>query len=156
MENELISKESILKKLIDQGSVFNYKDDEFNSDHRHFFVVLNIDPKKDEAIYMVHAESISPSNYHFGDMYKEETLVQVSGKKECPFVNHPTVFNCNNVQKRSYKDLLKKYCDGALSIKDNLSNDLLNKIIDAAVSSEVVDEDIKIKIKPGYEPIFNI
>ena len=152
MANELIPREYIIKSSIEQGAVFYFKNDSFKGcNHKHYFIVLNIDPKKDEITYLVHAETISEINFDFANIYEKDTLVQVTDKKECFFVTHPTVFNCNDIQVKSYKDLEKKYKDGALEIKNSISSELLNKIIEATIKSNSVSEKIKIKIKPEYK-----
>jgi len=138
-----ITAEIRLKATIRPGSVFYFKEDSWNAEYSHNFVVLNYNPTTDDALILVGATTLDIKIFYRIKNLPRETIVDVT-KDSCPFVDKPSYFNCNNVIQKKIEHLVEKLNNGELMIRhDYLDNAILEKIRTGVKASPLVEKWIK-------------
>ncbi len=133
-----------IKSSIDAGSVYYYHEESWETSKEHYFVVINIDPTKDDVIYLV----CSRSNIEkIRNIRKDcpETLVEIS-PAQYPEFKTKSIFDCNEVNSRKTSEISKKHSNGKLTIKPKLDIRIVGKLRDAVIASRLVADDIKKKL----------
>ncbi len=132
----------IIKVSIKPGSVYYLREDTFKSTEKHYFVVINRDPRSDEVILLVCASSrIS----HVKLLYKhcsKETLVIVTPEEYNGF-RIPSIFNCNSIFIKDIKTIMKKYKDNELLIKPEMDIKLVDTLRKGVLASNQILEYVK-------------
>jgi hypothetical protein len=135
-----------VKVLLQQGSVYYFKHDDFPEDP-HYFVVLNKTPLEDDSIVLCVATSQVPKKEEFIRQRKlpEETLVIVE-KKNYKHFSKNTAFNCNTVHSIALATLIEKVAEENKFFLDPIPKDILEKLILGVKTSPVIENGIKKKL----------
>lgn len=123
------------------GSVYYFHDARLSSTQSHYFVVLNKNPLTDSVLLLVCSTSrvdSARSRRHL----RRETLVEVSPAEYSEFTVQ-SMFDCNTVFDLSLSELQRKYDAGRLRVKLNIGASILEKLRDAVIESDLVEEEIK-------------
>ncbi len=132
-----------LKSTIRPGSVFYFKEESWNADYHHNFVVLNYNPITDDALILVGATTLDIKIFYRIKELPRKTMVDVT-KEDCPFLNKPSYFNCNSVIQKKIEHLIEKLANGELKIRhDYISIDILEKIRLGVKASPLVEKWIQ-------------
>lgn len=115
---------------LEEGAVFYYKEDTFNSDKPHYFIVMNPAPKNDDIIVMVNATTnvLGKENYVKRRNIPIETIVKIT-KDDCDiFPADNTAFNCNDLTPKYKSYLIDKYNNDGLVFKGKIEQALINQL----------------------------
>ncbi len=139
-----IPPEYVIKSTIKTGSVYYFNEESFESDHGHFFVILNENPLLDGDLIMVHATSKVEKRQYWVNKrgFPQETLVEVN-PLDCDFISKPSIFDCNVVTHHTLTVLIDKKASGELKLIGQIDATLANKLINGVLASPVVENKIK-------------
>lgn len=141
-----ISDEIKLKVTIKQGVVYYFVHPTMDSTEPHYFVVLNKDPLSDEVILLTCATSQVDKVVSRRKNVSSDTLV-ILDKKDCDFLSKETIFDCNSLKSCSVDLLVGKLSAGKLKIVGNVTEDVLEKLLDAVLASPLIVERDKGRVK---------
>jgi hypothetical protein len=132
---------------IQEGSVFYFVEDTFKTPEPHNFVVLNCDPINDEILILACATTLSLRSWVRVSGMPEETLVRLD-EKDCNFLKHSTLFDCNKPLEKPKALLLQKLTDKKLKFHGVVAAEVLEKLRKGVLLSRLVSEKCKKKIRP--------
>lgn len=142
-----IPAEILIDGTIEQGAIYYFPEDSITSDAPHYFVVLNIDPKKDTILILACGTSQVKEAFVRRRNLPRETVVGVS-TTECKYFKRNTAFDCNSLIQQSLNNLINKKTQGILEYKGKLSEVVLNKLIKGVLASPMVDRKHKKIVNP--------
>lgn len=137
-----IPSDILINGTIEQGAIYYFPEDSITSDQPHYFVVLNVDPRKDAILILACGTSQVKEAFLRRYNLPKETVVEVS-TTECNCFKKNTAFDCNNLIQQSLNNLITKKTQGLLDYKGKLSETVLNKLIKGVVASPMVDRKHK-------------
>lgn len=118
----------------------------FGNTNPHFAVVVNSDPRTQEAVVVVCATSQIDKLVRFVQVrnFPQHTVVRIKGGTQ-PHFGKDTAFDCNRPEKVQFKQLAKWLNANLIEIPINNTNvdtKLLDEIRAGIVISEMVEQDI--------------
>lgn len=145
-------KKSVLLQSLKQGTIFRQKGDyPFQSDKYHIFVVLNYDPQTGDILLLVNGTSKVEKNIDYlnkiGVDTDATTVIIEPGRYS--FTPKETFFNCNSVKSFNIKNFSFED-DNTLFLKEDLTPEDIQRIINATLASHSVSPDQKRLIDPNY------
>lgn len=133
-----------IKSTIKPGSVFYFQEESFRSVKPHYFVVLNSSPLVADALLLVCAVTIDIKTIERCERLEYEPATLVSATPEdCPFLKHPSLFDCNSAIARPLSVLIAKLKAGKLKRFGAVSPELLEKLREGVLASRVVSRKDK-------------
>ncbi|MFP4640798.1 MAG: hypothetical protein ACLFPU_01260 [Dehalococcoidia bacterium] len=141
--------EIAVRAVLKRGAVFYFEEETLSSSEPHYFIVINTDPKTDEILLLVCCSS--RTNKVKRRNCPEETLVEIS-PEEYPDFRTGSIVNCNNVWEKKTSELVGKYSQGKLKLKDTMSAELVDKLQAAVIASSVVERRIQAMLNPPSNP----
>ncbi|OGC91235.1 MAG: hypothetical protein A2W25_17510 [candidate division Zixibacteria bacterium RBG_16_53_22] len=133
-----------ISATIQPGSVYFFADEELPSPH--FFVVINKNPAVEHPILLLYVSSQVEKIVSSRSLWRSKTVVIIK-KGTHPDFSLDSAIDCNHVFSRSIKDLERKFKSGHLRIKSAMSSNLLDKLRESVLESDVVEEYIKDMIR---------
>lgn len=133
-----------IQTTIQTGSVYFFADEELPSPH--FFIVINKNPAAEDPILLLYVSSQVGKIISSRSLWRSKTVVVIK-KGTHPDFSLESAVDCNHVFPRSVKDLERKYKSGRLKIKSVMRKGLLDKLREAVLESDVVEEYIKDMIR---------
>lgn len=127
---------------LEEGSVFLFQEESFNSEKPHFFAVLNLKPKDDELLLLVCAVTLSINSWERTANMPDETKVHVFPEEYSNFTV-PTIFDCNFPIEKPKSLLVEKLREGKLKFLGPVNGELLSKLRAAVLLSPMVTESTK-------------
>lgn len=130
-----------LNATIKPGSVYYFPDISLTSSDPHYFIVLNKNPLTDRILLLV----CSSSQLHAVRKRRElrpETVVEIS-PLEYPDFTKDSIVDCNTVFEKSIRELQRKYDSRQLRVQAVISPNILEKLRDAVLESDMVDGEVQ-------------
>lgn len=109
-----------------------------------FFITLNKDPSLDYIYFFITTSKTSYYDKH--PEFKSEIIRIKLGEISC--FNVETVIDCREVHSFAKNELMKRFREGKLKFKDNLPNNILNKLDEIINRSKLLSPKIKKIICP--------
>jgi hypothetical protein len=135
-----------IKSTIQAGSVYYFHEPSFQSSKEHYFVVLNVNPSKDEILLLV----CSRSGIRWVRELRKgcpETLVEITPIQYPKFTTN-SIFDCNVILPRNITDIANMLSKGKLKIIEPLMGlRLVRKLRDGALLSNEVPEEFKLLLR---------
>lgn len=132
----------IIKASIKAGSVYYFPEDSFSSGDPHYFVVLNRNPRTDEAIIFGCGSSQIEKTLRRRPNCSPETFVIITPEEYEDFPVK-TIFDCNRTNNRSIEAIIAKYSQGKLEIKTEMNATLIEKLKQGVIASSQIEPRIK-------------
>lgn len=125
----------------DRGSVLYIRDEEFNSNEPHYFIVLTCG---EDVILLCSATSNIEGRrkYVTSRNLDPETLV-VLGPEDYNNLSKNTVIDCNQVHIKNKAWLTEKVKETGKFNLDPIPDDIYKKIINGVLKSRLVEEEVK-------------
>lgn len=144
-----ISPEVALRGIIRPGSVYYFPSEKLTSTDSHFFVVINLNPFKEQLIILVCGSSKIESVKRRSRNQPSETLIEVT-PEEYPHFSNTTIFDCNKgVYRHTVDDLIQRLSSKRLEIcHDYLSYEIVESLRTGVLASPVVEREIKQQLTP--------
>jgi hypothetical protein len=133
---------SPLLRTIQQGSVYYFPDQTLSSSEPHYFIVINKNPAKDKTILLVCASSKVKEVEQRRALWRGNTVIKIS-KTTYKGFKIDSIVDCNCVFEKGLKELEGILKSGKLKIKPVMDRAIVDKLVDAALESDVVEEYIK-------------
>jgi len=133
-----IPPEVAIKSTLRPGTVFYFVADEIKSKEPHRFIVLNHDPQKDVLLILV---STSSQIVHFKTLRGNcpgSTLVEIS-EKEYSGLTKPSIVDCNKVFLRTVDEIIAKWKNNELKLKDDISIEIVKKLRQGVLDSNIIE-----------------
>lgn len=137
---------------IEQGAVYLYCLDTVNKDGSkyngdRFFIVLSMDPKNDEIIYLVTITKQIENLKKYVKNIKEDsnTIVEISPSDFAP-LKCLSAINCNQIYEKTLSELIASVESGGKIFIEKLSKIIIDKIVSGVLNSNQVSPDVKKKI----------
>ena len=131
-----------IRSNITAGSVYYYNDPELGSSYSHFCIVVNIDPLKDSAIFLVYSSLRIDRVRNRRKGYPAETLVEIT-PAQYPEFEKKSIIDCNVILERSIDTLVNKRKQGKLIIKPIMDLRLIRILRRGLMASNQIAERIK-------------
>ncbi len=133
-----------IKASIKPGSVYYFASEQLHSTGAHYFVVLNIDPKTEEAIILICASSnLEKVKKRNKNNDPGKTLVEVP-PKQYPEFTRPTIFDCNNsIFVEKIEALVERLSQKRLELKPEMSMALVKQLREGVFASRLITLNIK-------------
>ncbi len=128
----------IIKASIKLGSVYYFHEEHFSSPHKHYFVVINRNPHKDEIILLACASHQIDKTKLRRPNCSAETFVIITPEQYCGF-SVDSIFDCNRIEIRTFGDIMKKYSNNELSIKPEMDIKLVEMIRHSVLASNQIE-----------------
>jgi hypothetical protein len=141
-----IPPEVYIRGSLRPGSVFYFTDEELSSFEPHYFIVLNINPLKDRTLLLVCSQSSQCATLIRRKHDFPGTVVDISPAEYTRFTRD-SVVDCNNPFLRTIAELGKKRADGVLELRPEMPVDIVQKLRTAAITSDLVAEELKDMIR---------
>lgn len=139
-----IPPEVIVRVGIEQGVAYNFSDNKDTP--KHYFVVLNKNPKRDKEIYLVSftTQKVNALRHIKHLKLDIRTYVEVT-KNDCSFLPrwNESCVNCNYVKKYDIQELVEIIENSNGKNYSKISDNLLRRIIEGVKASRLVGRDIK-------------
>jgi len=113
-----------------------------SSSEPHYFIVINKNPAKDKILLLVCASSKVKEVEQSRALWRGKTVVKIY-KTAYKGFNIDSIVDCNCVFEKGLKDLEGILRSGKLKIKPIMDRTIVDKLIDAVLESDVVEEYIK-------------
>jgi len=136
----------IIKASIKAGSVYYFKTDYLKSEKRHFFIVLNANPKTDEVIILTCASSKIQNTKLIRKYCAPETLVIITPEQYDGF-SVQSIVDCNSIIPESLSNIARKYELNELKVKPEMDIRLVRKIRRGILASNQVPPRFKAILK---------
>jgi hypothetical protein len=136
----------IIKASIRPGSVYYFREESLKSTERHYFVVINRNPRTDEVILLVCASSQIARVRQINKHSPVKTLVIIKPEEYSGF-RIPSIFNCNTVFRKSVELIMKKYNDKDLLVKPDMDLKLVDKLRNGVLVSNQIAPYIKLMLR---------
>jgi hypothetical protein len=133
---------------IKAGSVYYFNDPDLKSTYPHYCIVVNIDPTKDTAIFLVYSSHKISKVRERAKGCPAETLVEIAPNQYSEF-RTKSIIDCNRVLERSIELLANKFDQGKLEIKPIMGLRLVRILRKGLIASDQIDERIKLLLKEG-------
>jgi hypothetical protein len=135
---------SSIQATIQPGSVYFFADEELPSPH--FFIVINKNPATEDPILLLYVSSQVGKIVSSRSLWRSKTVVLIKKGTHADFTLESAV-DCNHIFHRSIKDLERKFKSGRLKKKSVIRKDILDKLRESVLESDVVEEYIKDMIR---------
>ena len=135
-----------IRSDITAGSVYYYNDPELGSTYSHYCIVVNIDPSKDTAIFLVYPSGRIDRVRNRRKGYPDETLVEITPAQYSEF-GKKSIIDCNVILERSVDLLVDKYKQGKLIIKPIMDLRLIRTLRKGLIASNQIADRIKAALK---------
>lgn len=135
-----------IRSNITAGSVYYYNDPELGSTYSHFCIVINIDPSKDTAIFLVYSSRRLDRIRNRRKGYPAETLVEITPAQYSGF-EKKSIIDCNVILERSIDTLVNRQKQGKLIIKPIMDLRLVRKLRRGLMASNQIADRIKALLK---------
>lgn len=148
-------KKTAFNNLLKQGFIFRLRGDTpFTSEDYHIFAVLNFDPKTGNILLLTNGTSQVEKQLSYlrrTNIDIESTTVILEANSYS-FITKRTLFNCNSVHAINTSDITFS-SDNAKFIGDELSQEDIERLVNAALASANVAPEYKRLIRPekGHE-----
>lgn len=136
-----ISPDVIIKTTAKPGTVYYFVMPKFSSPEPHFFIVLTEPDANGHNIIMVCSSSQIHKVRQRCIALSQETLVELSPKDYVGFTKQ-SIIDCNNVFNVNVNSLIN-IIQNNISIKPNMPNEALSKIVKGILKSPVVANELK-------------
>lgn len=130
-----------IRATIQPGAVYYFHDSIFTSHDPHYFIVLNKNPQSDRILLLVCSSSQLQAVRKRRAM-RLETVVEIS-PREYPDFTRDSIVDCNTVFEKSIRELQHKYDSRELRVQAVISPDILEKLRDAVLESDMVDGEVQ-------------
>lgn len=130
-----------LRATIRPGSVYYFHDSILTSSDPHYFIVLNNNPLTDRILLLV-CSSSRLQTVRNRRALRPETVVEIS-PLEYPDFSRDSIVDCNTVFEKSIPELQRLYDSGKLRVQAVLGLDILEKLRDAVIESDMVDGQVQ-------------
>lgn len=130
-----------LRATIRPGSVCYFHDSSLTSSDPHYFIVLNKNPSTDRILLLV-CSSSRLQTVRNRRALRPETVVEIS-PLEYPDFTRDSIVDCNTVFEKSIPELQRLYDSGKLRVQAVLSTEILEKLRDAVIESDMVDGEVQ-------------
>ena len=131
-----------IKATIRPGSVFYFVDETFPSEEPHYFIVLNKNPANDKNLIMVCSSSQIEKVKIRRVGLSLDTLVEIKKDNYIEFTKD-SIVDCNHVFSYSFDQLIIKLKKNELKLKSYVSEELVEKLRNAVISSPLVENELK-------------
>jgi hypothetical protein len=131
-----------IKSTIRVGSVYYFKEEALSSSQPHYFIVLNIKPRKDTVILLVCASSQIEKVIKRRRTCPSNTLIKIS-PAQYPDFKFPSIIDCNIVFERTIDQLIEKLTNKKLRLKTEMKPDLVKKLRQGVFASPLIENRIK-------------
>lgn len=133
-----------LQATIQPGSVYFFADEELPSSH--FFIAINKNPATENPILLLYVSSQVEKIVGNRSLWRPKTVVIIK-KGSHPDFSKESIVDCNYVFPRNIRDLERKYKSRHLKVKSVIGTAILDKLREAVLESDVVEEYIKDMIR---------
>jgi len=132
-----------------RGSVLLFAFRGITSGRKHFFIILNSNPTKDNIIFLSVFTSKVQERKKARSNCPPETLVEVT-PQEYNVLSVPSLIDCNSIFEISFTELKGKIkTEMKLSeIKADLPPNIIKKIINGILKSKLIPPEIQKKLHP--------
>lgn len=139
-----IPKQIAIAVSLEQGAVYLFTEESFNTTTPHFFIILNKTPKEDPFLIMTCATSQVEKRYEWAkkNRLSLDTIVALD-KNNYKFLSKDTVVDCNYLLQRTKEILMDKYDKGNLKLKGKITQQDLTRIIEGVNKSKLVSKSHK-------------
>ncbi len=139
-----IPKQIAITVSLEQGTVYLFSEESFDTTTPHFFIILNKNPVEDPFLIMTCATSQVEKRYEWvkKNGLDLETIVPID-ESSYKFLNRETVVDCNQLLQRTKEVLMDKYDSGNLKLKGKVTQKDLNRIINGVRKSKLVSKSHK-------------
>ena len=130
-----------LRLTLRGGSVYYFADRALTTPEPHYFIVVNTSPLEQQLLaLLVVTSQIEKVKRWRHDL--PETCVEISPADYCE-LSIPSIVDCNNVFRRSIRELLEKIEARQVTYKSDVPQSVLDKLRAAILASPLVEEEIK-------------
>lgn len=126
-----------IRSDITTGSVYYYADPDLKSTYQHFCIVLNINPSKDTAIFLVYASHRISKVRERRKGFPNETLVEITPNQYSGF-DKKSIIDCNIVLERSINMLVNRFDQRKLLIKPVMDLRLVKLLRKGVIASNQI------------------
>jgi hypothetical protein len=130
-----------LRATIQPGSVCYFHDSNLTSPDPHYFIIINKNPLTDRILLLV-CSSSQLEAVRKRRALRPETVVEISPLEYPDFTRDSNV-DCNTVFEKSIRELQRKYDSRQLRVQAVISPDILEKLRDAVLESDMVDGEVQ-------------
>ncbi len=138
--------DQFIQGTIEQQTIYFAVDDSIPSGKPHYFVVLNVDPKTDQVIYLACATSKVKEALQRRSGLPADTVVVVT-PSECDVLKKDSAFDCNSLFERTIQQLIEKRALGRLKFEGKMPDNIFKKLINGVLKSTLVTGKAKKLIK---------
>ena len=137
--------ESLLRITLRQGTVYYFQHRELSSELPHYFIVMNAHAAADEILLMVVVTSnLAGVRQRCAGL--PGTWVEIT-PKEYSELTMLSAVDCNQVIRISRIQIIEKIRCREIGYKDDLPDAIMEKLINAVLSSPKIEETIKTNIR---------
>jgi hypothetical protein len=130
-----------LRATIQPGSVYYFYDSNLTSSDPHYFIILNKNPLTDRILLLV-CSSSQLQAVRKRRALRPETVVEISPLEYSDFTRD-SIVDCNTVFEKSTGELQRKYDSRQLRVQAVIGPDILEKLRDAVLESDMVDGEVQ-------------
>lgn len=130
-----------VRSTIQPGSVYYFRDRDLTSTDPHYFIVVNKNPRTDQILLLV-CSSSQLEKVRNRRALRPATVVEIS-PRQYPDFTCDSIVDCNTVFERSIPELQQKHDAGRLRVQTVIAPDILEKLRDAVLESNQVEEEVK-------------
>jgi len=131
---------------IKAGSVYYYNDPALKSTYSHYCIVVNVDPGKDTAIFLVYASHRISMVQKRRKGLPRETLIEIS-PDQYPEFTKKSVIDCNVVLERTISMLANQFDQRKLDIKPVMGLRLVKMLRRGIIASNQIAPRIQNLLK---------
>lgn len=134
------------------GFVLHMVDPHHQHPNYHFYVILNVKPDTDAWLVIAMATSkVNKVKSHMaGRGLAPDTAVELQ-PGEYPHFSRPTIFNCNDVDLFPMTVIKGRLEDGLVQYRRCVSDDVLNRLREAALRSPTLEPKYQKLIRPPVQ-----
>jgi len=130
------------QETIETGVVYYFSDPNIRSGEPHYCILLNDSPREEAFLIFVPATTLDIWSAISAEKYPRETIVDLA-PEECPFLHHPSLFNCNLPIVRHIDVLTAKAVSGALKVKAKAPMTVVERLRAGVLASRLVSGKVK-------------
>ena len=127
----------LIEASIKPGSVYYFREESFKSTEKHYFVVINRNPRTDEIILLACASSQIKNIKRIRHNCPAETLVIITPAQYCGFsVN--SIFDCNIIFRYKLDVIMSKFKNKELLVKPEIDSKLVDTLREGVLASNQI------------------
>lgn len=126
--------DQFINGTIEQQTVYYTINEAIPSGEPHYFVILNVDPKKDQVLYLACATSKVEKTKAMRANLPSTTVVVVT-PQQCEFLKKESAFDCNSLFEMTIEQLVQKRTIGKLDFKGKMSDIVFKQLIEGTLAS---------------------